>query len=1546
MPGVDFKKEIDFQPDVFDGEDEEEFERIPPELAADADRMKNAYYYSRNLGLPINQAYDLEPQINEQLYGEGTSSSAAWTITHNRILGTQRKSMWQGLKHGYIGMNQLAAKSIGGLGRQLAEVKGIEASIVDPVFRWMFNLPKDIDLDEMLVDLSDGLQKEIKREQKAHPEMGYAIDPEAGYSETLFQMVTRPENMIQGLVETVPLLLEGILGTMVGGPVGAVAAMGAPISGKVYQEARSEGTEVLPAFAQATATGTLEAYIEKWTLGKKLNLGKNFRRLVAEGGTRRVIWEGVKAFFRGTAEEGSQEFNRNFWQWLFTDRSQKWSQGVKESMAMGGPLEAAMSGGFAGAGYIATPVEVREEQRRLDILRKSVRQTRDLTSQQKTEILNEIDKAQGLVPEILFEAKKPAKVVEEAQKEEKRPQSLTEAVEVGAEAIPAIRLRDGTIRTGLHHGEVYNELVQEGKLDPDKLFTEQADDGWFINGEYISTNEITKKIGTEKYQSLPIQEAIAEYKVQPAPAAEAQQAEPPPAEIAEEEETPEEAKEISEKEINKTWDVLIPPGVSITEEGEVKGEKPPGLTKEEIHIVGTELAKTMRYAQAHDQKVGYKKGVAENKIKSKEAIQKIRLAGTMRQQAKLDAVNLIKTYVPKAEQGRYLRRAVMAKTEENVEKLMGQIQEHLAKVEHRDAIREFAKFVKETKAEYRRGKQQFGLLPPVVAEKITNVLDKYDVAELSEEKEETLKSRQEFVQRLSGELADGFENLNPDLDTEAKNFFVIGRARIEELKRLSKTYIGDLTASEIDFLRDSLEHLLALNEAKGDSKYRRRMENLRTDITKSVHDEVLPEKADIVQPGIIKQAFNEESATMETLVGWITGKDNSSTMKLLVNALQEAERVKDGFIRKFVTGFAEKVQRRKVNLDDVKQLDKRITVQLGGKKVEMSYDDLLGLYGLIKGTDNLESLLKTKGLDITTYVPKLKGAYKQVHTYYVGTPTLAELRDIIKLIPDAHKALMDVHFANNRELIRPALNEMSMEHSNYHVAQLENWWHISRVHEWLPEGPKADTSVSIDQQSAFMPRTGGNARIRVEPFTHVVMRNIYESAAYASGLISQESARTLVANKQWRQKVKESGHSKALKAIDTLIRRQQAYVSDQSILDIAATNIIPKATQSLLSLRITGGVVQASSAPASYESIPREFFRATDVPTIQQVKEMVDVYDFLWIRYKGRHFDYATGLAAAQSAFRSLMLDSVPVLEKGLEPYTWGDQIAVYKIYKASQRMVEATTKFKPGSQEYKEAVGERLYEGLAAQGQWSMLHRSKLTSDPSGLARSFTVFMSTKTGQWNVLLRAVDDYRKGRISAPMAAERIGGVLQSNLQVSFSRKILQSIIGVLGASGLALLGFGDLPDEEDLKKEAERLVSKTFTDTVFNMVGLSVPGEIISSLVQTGWSFHKYKWGALEYIRTGNLVTDFSLDMAQLGAEIADFGQYLLLDPGGTWESGPNKGEYRWYTTGQDLMLDIGKLIAYRYGLPFEGPMADFVWPVKRLMKEEPTKKSKGSLNP
>ena len=965
-------------------------------------------------------------------------------------------------------------------------------------------------------------------------------------------------------------------------------------------------------------------------------------------------------------------------------------------------------------------------------------------------------------------------------------------------------------------------------------------------------------------------------------------------------------------------------------------KKPPGLTKAEVVHLGKREQAALRAAQAKGLAVGYKKGAAETVEKARTSLNAFRMKEKINEQMRIDATNIVLTHVPKEKQGVYIRRILDAKTQNRITKLTEAIDKYLDKAEKRQAIRDFKKFVGETRREYRRGEVAFGKLPKKLSSKLVETLDKFDLAKISEKKKETLGSRLNFVTRISDELANGFEQLNEGMDKDAVDLLMMGTQRIEELRRLSQTPTADLDTEQIQYIQASLEHLLKINEQKGQSKTRRRMEKLRTDIN-TARQEVLPAKEEVVEftgiLGAIRWVAVEGQSSIRTLIGLATGKNNEASKRILISELAETNNTRKATYKSFIMYFRELAKKKGITWNDIKSLKEIREITIGGKNIKIDYDILLGLYAHTQAEGNLRRLLKTKGLNITTYFRDEHGIFKKKHIYRLGKPNLAELRAITESIPDAHKKLVDVYFRTNWDKQAPAINEMSMEYQNYDLARQEKYFHVSREIERLVEGRKAETSISLDQQSRALPRKGGNARINIKSFTHEVMDNMQWSAAYSTMTMAMENARTLLANTKWREAMKSAGQGKVLKELTTMLRRAQGLITDQSVIELTASRALGTIGKSILSFRISGGLIQTASMPAAIEFIGKEYLFAIDVPTPALITKLKKIDPVLWTRWEAKQFDYALGMVGAQNAFETLLFEHPAVTDKFLAQYTAGDQIAIAKLFMASERKIEKETRLEKGTDAFQKATLDLLHEAMTTQPQWDMINRSPMTSDPSLFTRSMSMFMAARNAQYNVIVRAMDDFRKGRITKGQLSERLTGVGVSNLLVSLVRHIFKMSVKYGAIAFLVALRLRKPPTEEELEEEAMRLAEKIPTETVFNLVGLNVVGGLFASMGYAALKARKYGWreGRYSDIRTGNMLADLSLDVMQLGVDFALFTDQLI--------SGEKyKSRYKWEKTGMRLIDDISLLIAYRFGLPYEGPKSDIIWPVKSALKEQPSK--------
>lgn len=326
----------------------------------------------------------------------------------------ERKTIIEGMTHGLsqagLGMNRGAAglaKLVGENVLAMSKAMGFE----------------DSKGARQLVDWGNQVNDWVKRYQAEHPEEQMALKPGENYLYSIGESIAKPENLVQGLVQTIPLILGGIVAGKVGGAVAGtigaggkaipyaarVLGLGSQVAGETYADARAAGTDVPGATVQAILTGLGEGAIEEFTLGRKIDIFKGATGQLIKGAAEKTLVETMaRSFLRGTAEEATQGINQRFWNWVFTDRSQDVLAGVGQEAALGGLLESVMSGGaVVGGKAYGQMISPQQQVQIIDDLDAVLEQSPNLNPAQKAEIKQELGRVRDAAEKGEFKEPQP-----------------------------------------------------------------------------------------------------------------------------------------------------------------------------------------------------------------------------------------------------------------------------------------------------------------------------------------------------------------------------------------------------------------------------------------------------------------------------------------------------------------------------------------------------------------------------------------------------------------------------------------------------------------------------------------------------------------------------------------------------------------------------------------------------------------------------------------------------------------------------------------------------------------------------------------------------------------------------------------------------------------------------------------------------------------------------------------------------------------------------------------------------------------------------------
>jgi len=275
------------------------------------------------------------------------------------------------------------------------------------------------------------------------------------------------------------------------------------------------------------------------------------------------------------------------------------------------------------------------------------------------------------------------------------------------------------------------------------------------------------------------------------------------------------------------------------------------------------------------------------------------------------------------------------------------------------------------------------------------------------------------------------------------------------------------------------------------------------------------------------------------LVDHITGNKQASVMKELLAAnINEGEAKRSAKYKEFIHFVRERLRKADFTPQDATQLDEIVNITLGGKTFPITYDTLLSLW-MHTEADNLSKLLKTKGMNIDIYKQDPKCQYlmkrEEIRT---GTPRLQEIRDARLQIPDKFKELGEIAFKINHEKQLQAINETALECWNHEIRRTERHWHISREIEEDSEERPSYWYLNMDEQSRYLPPTGGKQRINLLPFSKEFVWSMQMDANFYGMTRPLEDAKILLCDKEFRKKIKDYGHEKVLDTITTIIRQK------------------------------------------------------------------------------------------------------------------------------------------------------------------------------------------------------------------------------------------------------------------------------------------------------------------------------------------------------------------------------------------------------------------------
>ena len=761
------------------------------------------------------------------------------------------------------------------------------------------------------------------------------------------------------------------------------------------------------------------------------------------------------------------------------------------------------------------------------------------------------------------------------------------------------------------------------------------------------------------------------------------------------------------------------------------------------------------------------------------------------------ARQIVRDFVPKDQQPEFMRRITHARTEGGVESLIDDVINVLDKKRVSLAVDGIRSALKDAGAKYSTKAGKFSAAPDhlrPILESLQKTSDK--ITKLQQVGTESLDD----LTSLADEMIDG---INKSLSGRGE---VVGvpEGLLSDLYGVAGAR-GPLSTRDVEAIADLAKIVIHRTEQAGKIKING-VAAMASDAVDNSVSNIIPKKRPVKDTGSlvssVKDMFGVESDHPATLITKMFG-DESSAMKLL-DDLYQGEASAMGIMRQSYGIIKDYMRRENISDDIYKTLEKKITINIGGKPHQVTRNDVLGLAMSTRDPWVFENLTKTRGVHIGGIDTRLN-------------MSVDEIADAISKLSDDEMKFGGALFHLNNNYLSNVVNATSLELNGIKIATYPQYYPSHRVLSEKVYGNKYAFKTA-ETQSNFLPRVGGTAPIRINPYTKEMMSYIQNSSNYHGMSGPMRSLKTVMSDQALQDALVRSGYKKELGAFLEIVARSEGMYSDQSVIDTIGSGVINKFSKSVLGGRFSTVGTQRMSVAAAKSVIPGKHFSFVDDITAQRVaKELMGESDFFWHRWTGRRVSIELGDLSSTSSFQHFITGKVPLTEKPLAGLIAGDKQAIGVIHSASRRAVAA--RGLTGSKAEMAAV--RLTEDatrLGGQPNWSVLTRSKLASDKGVFKRMFTMFRTALESQLNVVKRANAKFsRTGKLGTRTPADwreltdSYAAVAESVLAVSVWKALYKHGRKAGIATVGAWLGYNIIDDNKDTvtKDISENIKSTT-----------------------------------------------------------------------------------------------------------------------------------------
>lgn len=671
------------------------------------------------------------------------------------------------------------------------------------------------------------------------------------------------------------------------------------------------------------------------------------------------------------------------------------------------------------------------------------------------------------------------------------------------------------------------------------------------------------------------------------------------------------------------------------------------------------------------------------------------------------------------------------------------------------------------------------------------------------------------------------------------------------LERMDKTYLADLTSSELMDVHRALQaleqHLTDMNKEIG----KERNEEYSS-LYKAVRDEVGESKGRGKTAGALNRFFNEEQLTpmnyIEMLGGW---KRNNNWTEAVARQLERGERAKKQFIveaNDMVKDFREKnadwIARSDGQGKDAVWYDIEVPALLeydeGHKPIFSSETVTVHLtpamkVELARGIRNADNLRHAEGgitfPDKELYAKgERKEAYNRGTTIKLAPETMKSLfaYDTLTDEEKALFALMDRFFDGKA---KQAINETSQQLDGIDRALTK---HYSKI--YTNKNYRSTDVTKIDESIGGM----GSLQKRVFSKNPMLAMSVWEAfddtvdtvAKYHGLAIPTRNVNMLLnwtepgGGNSMKNILSQTWGGDAVSYLENLLRDlQNPKIREKSFVDLLAGKALNNYVTATFGMNPGIVLKQFSSFPSAMAVLG-----ADTVPTPAQIART----DADLIRRYTPELEYRS-MGYATPELAELKNNPNWTQRNKVTRFLFGgaiqgmDRFTVKAMWPWAENYVRKNhAELKPGSDAFYRKTAEIYNDALSqTQPMYDVMHRAKIMQNANDLTRAFTMFKTVPLQQQNMLRKAVGEARsaKGTSGQKKANQNLARTVGS---IVFANLLFEAIEFGNQAWKNAAKNYRDDDDELTALSAGGEMVKSSLKD----MTGMFIGGDELGDLVE------------------------------------------------------------------------------------------------------------------